>query len=49
MSLSNHMTIGSITFCIIYGVLATVMMICGYNIMTTLLEKIKRQDEDSDK
>lgn len=39
------MTLGSITFCIVYGILATIMMICGYNIMSTFIEKIKRSED----
>ena len=43
------MTLGSITFCIVYGILATIMMICGYNIMSTFIEKIKHlEDEEKD-
>lgn len=36
-------------FCIVYGVLAAIMMICGYNIMSTFIEKIKRlEDKEKD-
>ena len=47
-ALSNHMTIESVTFCVLYAGIFTVAIIVGYKLMTDMLEKIKGQDDDPD-